>query len=778
VNIEKIPKELKQRPQWVMWKLESKSDDGKPTKVPYTTNGARAEPNNPKTWTSFQAVLNALQGSSNQYSGLGYMFSQEDPYTGIDLDSDAEKGPFRCIVDWQLTSEAMAIVKNLNSYTEYSQSGNGVHVLIKGVLPAKGRRKGNIEMYDRDRFFVVTGSHLEGTPETIEDRQTQLDKLHKLIFDKKTEKKDFGSREPKSPELSDEDIISIAQQAKNRFKFELLYVAGDIGGYSSNSEADQALCNVLAFYTQDPEQIDRLYRSSGLMRDKWDRDDYREETIRKAIADLTSWYGWPRFDNGDLGNAQRLIHHYGEDLRYCHSYKSWFIWDGIRWKIDSKGEITKIAATICTKIMEEYPEGNDEEWEKALVRQASIAKSKRGIDAMISLAAPFLAAAPEELDADRWSLNVKNGVLDLKTGKLLPHRKELLNTKLAPVEYDAAAECPKWEKFLNDIIEDEIGLPLFDDIGFLQKAFGYSLTGDTSEHVFFMLHGSGRNGKSTLINIIYKLLGDYAEQVNADSLLAKKYDSGGASPDIAKLKGARYVIASESDRGKRLDEAKIKQLTGGDPITCRYLHQNEISYIPQFKIWFSTNHVPNIEGSDKGIWARIRKVDFNRYFSEEERNTRLSEDLEKELPGILRWLVTGCLLWRIEGLKETKTMKKAREEFQLDMDGFSTYVEDNLWIHQEANVKPVELRHDYELWCFENGEYQHNKKVFNDKLADLMRTQGIKLDKNARIDSGKTRVYRGVGLLRNVPANWQDQAKGISKQNAKDSSERAAHGSK
>lgn len=282
----RVPEELKQRDQWVLWKLTEKG------KEPFQLNGKLAKSTDPLHWSNFDEVVKAYEVGQGVYNGIGYVFSKDDPYTGIDLDD--------CFIDGELTGEAQQIVGELGSYTELSQSGNGLHIFVKASKPgtrSKNTKQG-FEMYEHSRFFVVTGSHLSGTPETIEERQHEVDNLYERMFGRAKEKKASRSIEPKSPPMDDTTILSIAQSAKNNEKFNPLY-AGDISGYGSHSEADQALCNLLAFYTQIPEQIDRLFRGSGLMRDKWEREEYSESTINKAIEDLTAWYGWPVIDLGD-----------------------------------------------------------------------------------------------------------------------------------------------------------------------------------------------------------------------------------------------------------------------------------------------------------------------------------------------------------------------------------------------------------------------------------------------------------------------------------------------
>ncbi|WP_337101992.1 phage/plasmid primase, P4 family [Paenibacillus sp. YIM B09110] len=799
IEIKNIPDELKQRAQWILWKLEKrKPKDEKPTKVPYGVDGRRASADKPETWASFQEALGALQRAPAVYKGLGFVFSTDDPFTGVDLDSDLDKTGFACMHDGgllgDLTEEAKAIINELNSYTEYSQSGTGIHILVRAAKPGdkcKRMDNANFEMYDRERFFVVTGRHIAGTPHTIEPRQSEVDRLYsRFLGDVKATEKGSELPQLRSPQMDDESIISIAQHSGSADKFNALYVNGDVHRFHGGDEsaADQGLCNMLAFYTQDPEQIDRLFRQSALLREKWERDDYREITIQKAIRDLTAWCGVHSFDSGDKGNAERFIYHFGSHMRYCKPFDHWLIWDGQRWKRDNNSESVKLAMTIAERIdREEYgslwnslTDGQRNAIQlfpkkdlspellklksklDGLRKQSERAKSGSGIREMLKLAEPYLAVAPDELDADEWLLNVNNGILDLRTGFLQPHDSARLMSKLVPVDYVPGAACPQWDKALNDIFEDESQLPRSEELRYLQKALGYALTGSVKEHAFFIMHGRrGRNGKGVIFNTVAAILGDYVEHIPPDVLLAKKLESGGGpTPSIAKLKGARLVLASETDRGRRLDEALIKGLTGGDPITARFLNQNDFTFKPAFKIFLQTNYMPNVDGSDDGIWDRIKKLDFLRYFEEHERDTQLEEKLQQEKVGILAWLVRGCLQWQVEGLRETEEMRKSKADTIGDMDVIPVYAREHLLLNPLASVGPVELYRHYGMWCIENAEYTHRKKEFFQRLEAFMARQGYTLHKNEKDSTRTKRVLKGVGLKPN-PAGRQQSGAGF-----------------
>jgi hypothetical protein len=277
INVEAIPQEMKERVQWVLWKSEKRN--GKPTKVPYQITGHKVNVTNPNTWNSFERVYETLQNQPNLYNGLGYVFSEEDPYVGVDQDDCIDE-------NGTISHEARENINNLASYTERSQSGKGTHTIVKAHIPGPRNRKGRYEMYEKNRFFCFTGHHIEGIPTTIEENQDGLNKVYKRVFqpDKKSSKVSSKITVP----LSDEEVIEKARTGKNRPKFQDLYQGNWEGYFSSQSEADQSLCNLLVHYTKDVEQIDRIFKGSGLYRDKWDRDDYSTNTIQNAIAFVES----------------------------------------------------------------------------------------------------------------------------------------------------------------------------------------------------------------------------------------------------------------------------------------------------------------------------------------------------------------------------------------------------------------------------------------------------------------------------------------------------------
>ena len=637
VNLNEIPQELLDRDQWIAWKGEYK-ENGKMTKIPIDPNtGGCAKTNDPNTWSSHIKAF--VYARDNNLSGVGFVFTEDDPYVGIDLDN--------CI-DGSLSPTAEQLVKRLNSYTEISPSGKGLHIIVKGKLPAGGKRKSNIEIYDSGRFFTITGNRLENTPETIADGEKAIEFLNDTFFRPQS---DHPESEKPVKALSTKIFTSNINERI------MALLRGDYKDhYHSQSEADLALCRYLAeLFGNDAKSIDEFFRCSGLYRDKWnephysDGKTYGQATIQKAmeacnLASETQHHNdnyreetetstatqQPEFARTDLGNAERLVYHFGDEIRYCHAWKTWLIWDGCRWCPDETNHISELAKKTVRRIYEEAKKTEDDGKRQALAKHAVSSESEPKIRAMVSLAQSdsHVAIKPEDFDKDKFLFNCLNGTLDLRTGKLFPQRKEDCITKLAHVRYDPYATCPQWINFLKRIMDNNANL-----IDFLKRSVGYSLTGDTSEQCLFIFFGSGANGKSTFLRAVNMLIGDYGQQTATETLLVKQ--KGAIPNDIARLKGSRFITACEAEAEQRIAESLIKQMTGGDIISARFLHQEWFDFEATYKIFLGTNHKPVIKGTDHAIWRRIKLVPFEVTIPEQERDGSLLDKLQDELSGIV-----------------------------------------------------------------------------------------------------------------------------------------------
>lgn len=437
----------------------------------------------------------------------------------------------------------------------------------------------------------------------------------------------------------------------------------------------------------------------------------------------------------DVGNAMRLVSLHGRDLRYIPEFRKWLVWDGGRWLMDEDGEIMRRAKDTAAAIYVEAKkasEAGEQGMADKVASHAGRTQSANRIKAMIELAQSELGipVRATELDQDNYLLGVTNGVINLRTGALRVPRQADHMTKQAMVTYDPSAQAPMFLSFLERIMGGNREL-----VDFLQRAIGYSLTGDTGEQCLFFLHGCGANGKSTLLNAIKEALGDYAMQCPAETLMVKQ--GGGIPNDIARLRGARFVATSETEDGRRFAESMIKQLTGQDTIAARFLFAEYFEFVPNFKIWLGANHKPVIRGDDYAIWRRIRLVPFTTTIPPEERDKSLPAKLRDEYPGILAWAVQGCLEWQRQGLNPPPEVLAATEEYKSEMDLIGKWIEECCITAPHATAKAGALYGNYKRWVEDNGGFPLSSTKFGLKLGD----RGYQKEKSGTV------VYRGIGLL-------------------------------
>lgn len=415
----------------------------------------------------------------------------------------------------------------------------------------------------------------------------------------------------------------------------------------------------------------------------------------------------------DMGNAERFARQHKENTYYCHQRGKWLHYNGARWAWDNTGEASLKAKETITTIYQEAAQETVQIRRTALEKHAMRSESASKIMAMLSLAKsePDITILENELDADPWLLNVANGTLDMRTRKLHAHRARDRHTKMAPVVADPQAACPQWEAFLNEIMDGNTSL-----ISFLQRAVGYALTGDTREQCFFLLWGTGANGKTTFLQTIASMLGDYWQQSPTEMLLVGRF--GGVPNDIARLKGTRFVSIIEFEEGRRLAESLVKALTGGDTITARFLFHEFFEFIPEFKLFVGTNHKPVIKGTDLAIWRRIRLIPFTISIPEERQDKDLLDKLKEELPGILNWAVEGCRLWQEDGLGTPVEVREATTEYRNESDVLSQFLDERTVQEEGALTMASELYRDYKWWTEDNNEKTITGRAFGRALIE------------------------------------------------------------
>lgn len=741
-----IPAELTQLKQWVCWNSD------KIPKNPYT--GGNAMSNNPSTWSDYETACKAVE--KFHFDGVGFMFAP--PYFGVDLD--------KCLDNTDFVDE---FVEGLQSYNEISKSGNGIHIICKGELPDGNRRRGQVEMYSEGRYFIMTGKPYNDKYSAIVDCTERIKILHSKYLPDLTPAT-IKDMQVVRLEMSDTDIIDKARACKTGRVFQLLYEGAWQGLFNSQSEADLALCGQLAFWCQkDANQIDRIFRSSGLMRDKWDEKrgatTYGQMTIDKAISTCAEVYTPRRnsddtelalslfgkkkpktnknYDRTDTGNAHRLFDRCNGEIRYSYARKKWYYWTGRVWTLDDTGEIKKYTDLVLADMKAQAFEIDDEEEREKFLKFVNICGNTNRKNAMVTETQHLdgIPVLPEQLDAYQEYLNCQNGIVNLRNGELMPHVPEFMMTKICLCEYDTGAKKPeRWLKFLREVCNNDDDL-----VRYLQKCVGYSLTGSNREQCAFFLYGLGNNGKSTFLDTISDMLGGYAANAQPDTLMVKRDGANsGANSDIARLKSIRFVTTEEPSEGVRLNEGLVKQLTGGGKVTCRFLFGDEFEYEPEFKIWVATNHKPVIRGTDVGIWRRIRLIPFEVNIPKERVDKNLKYKLREEMPQILKWAVDGYMMYMQEGLDMPEKVKRATDEYKSEMDLLQTFADACIVIDYTVpkGVPANELYAAYVRWAERNNEYvMTSRKFFTEigkKLPDKKReSRGIVYGQIRLLDDSK-----------------------------------------
>ena len=415
----------------------------------------------------------------------------------------------------------------------------------------------------------------------------------------------------------------------------------------------------------------------------------------------------------DTGNAERLHAYAGLDARYCHLWRKWLVWDGMRWRHDDDGQLMGHSKAVARRIRDEAHECPDAALAKKLYKWAHSSESRGKRGAMVELLTTEIGipVRPDQLDRDSWLLNCANGTLDLRTGILRTHDRNDLITKRLPLDYEPTAECPLWEQFLARI------LPEATVQEFVQRAVGWSLTGDVSSQVLLFCYGSGANGKSTFLRVLLNLLGgDYAIQAPPEILIEKP--QRGHPTELADLFGVRLAVSVEMGPGKKLDEVLVKQLTGGDLVRARRMREDFWQFEPTHHLWVAANHKPLIVGSDEAIWRRLMLIPFTVTIPEGERDGQLLGKLCAELPGILAWAVRGCQQWQALGLAPPEVVRAATQAYRDDMDVIGTFLTTECVVQAGATITAKALYDAFCTWAFDNGEEPYTQQVFGQALSE------------------------------------------------------------
>ncbi len=432
--------------------------------------------------------------------------------------------------------------------------------------------------------------------------------------------------------------------------------------------------------------------------------------------------------SSDVWNAGLFAKTYGEEIRYCPQSGKWLIRDKSHWRNDSAERVISLAMDLAESCYAEWrADGADATQFSKLYRL----NSARGIRAMLDLAKtrPEMVVEANELDSDPFVLATKSGLLDLRTCELAPDYDGGICTRAIPVDFDPDAKCERWLAFIDELTCGDVELAEF-----IQRAVGYSLTGDTREQRFFFLYGIGCNGKSTFIQLLETLLGSYAVGTPAKTLLDQRTDA--IPNDLARLRGARVVVASEIPQGSKINEARIKDLTGGDTVTARFLHREYFDYRPNFKLWMYGNHQPQIRGGDLGIWRRVACIPCEAVISDGSRDSQLVGRLRAELPGILNWALVGYRQWRDGGLGSAEAVTRASLEYRQEMDHIEQFLNIATQRIPGSTVQASDIYDAYKTWCKDAGRYPESQTQFGKYLSGR--------DYLTKVKSRGNQFYKGI----------------------------------
>lgn len=729
---ENVPSELKNEALWCCWKL---TQNGKvPIDAPKRTF---AKSNDKSTFYPWATILkyagSYLRKENDRWIG-GIGLGIFNGFSAIDID--------HCIDDNGTISElAQEIIDYCQSYTEKSPSGHGIRIIFRTDFKDYDKTeyyvnnsKIGLEIYIEgatSKFVTITGDAILSCGINNVDVEYLLDK-----YMRKQQRK-----------------INLAPRKKNTYniydfidkdeKLNVLWNTQAPGSHSNESELDLALCSKLAFYLQrDPDAIKSAFEQSPYYlskdakhKNKW-ATSYSDDTINFAIEGCQEIYSpkvaSTKYELNDTGNAHRFIDEFGPDLHYNVDNKMWMLWNGANWQFDVFNNVKNLAEILIEKMKIEALSCNDADKQKQLLKNVNHLYNSSGKESMLkeSQHLPLVPVNNDGFDKDDYLFNTNDCVVNLKTGKTIPHNKNLLLNKISSVSLSNKKPV-QFLRFFEDIFQGNQEI-----MHYVHKALGYSLTGDCREQCMFMLVGDGNDGKSLLLQIIQEVIGDYSITSNPDLLLDKKAQSANLS-EVARLKGTRFCVVNELKLGDKLNESGVKDITSGNnKIVARFLYANEFEFLPKMKIWLATNYLPLIRGTDKGIWRRIIKIPMTRALTDDEVDQNLIYKLRTEKNEIFTWLVQGCLMWQKEGLKLPRVLQQEKDDYKTEMDLVQRWINECCEVGQGYITRATDLFENFKDYCKINNEYEMSQTLFG-------RNFGKKFHK--RLYSGMT-VYDGIRL--------------------------------
>ncbi len=453
---------------------------------------------------------------------------------------------------------------------------------------------------------------------------------------------------------------------------------------------------------------------------------------RIRIAEVTAFGAFPEDPAGppeysDEAVALRFAAENSDRLRYVAAWGQWYEFDGTRWRHETTLHAMDLARHVCRRVSSEAKIARKGRIALELASARTVAAVER-----LARADRRIAATTGQWDRDPWLLNMPTGTIDLRIGERRDHRLADYITRSTAVGALESSRCPLWERFLETVTGKDRQL-----CDFLKRMVGYALTGITDEHAMFFLYGKGANGKSVFVNTIAGVLGDYARAAPMETFTASHNDRH--PTELAALRGARLVTAVETEEGRRWAESRIKMLTGGDTVAARFMRGDFFEFTPQFKLVVAGNHRPTIRGVDEAIRRRMNLVPFAVTIPEDERDEKLAERLREEWPGILRWMLDGCIDWAGEGLVQPKVVQEATAEYIASEDALAQWLADRCDLKAGWWTEVAALYSDWRKWADRAGEFIGSQKRFSQSLED----RGLQKRRSGHVNA---RGFSGIRL--------------------------------
>ncbi|MCM1986041.1 phage/plasmid primase, P4 family [Methanococcoides seepicolus] len=685
-NVDAIPNELKKLSQWVVWRSEVK--DGRQTKIPYDAKmGNKASSTTPQTWCSFDEAAKKFT-ENGHYDGVGFVFSDSDSFCGIDWDDvrDPQTGEF--------DQEILAEIKSLNSYAELSPSGKGAHAIIRGTVPGKRNRKGCREIYDKDRYFTMTGVPINGSPEAInapssESLQAIYDKID--VQTQVKEEMGFDHTEPDCLKYGDEELIQICRHSFKSQKFRKLFDGATDDYGDDDSAADLALCDILAKHTRDFDQIDRIFKRSGLFREKWDRPDYKQRTIRKALENIGNKEQALGKSKYLSNNGKLLVQKISESImNSCH-----FI------TFRDTGEIYQYAEGIYKP--------NGEQLIAYLVQSELGDHSRRHhIDEVINYIKIATYVDRDSVNNDINRINVLNGIYNIQDDVLEPHAPDIICLVQIPVIYSPNADCPEITKFLGEVM-----LP--EDIPVLEEWAGYMLTTETSFQKSVMLYGDGANGKSTLLELITTFVGE--NNISGESLHRLENDNY----SVANLYGKLVNVFPDLANTTIYQNSIFKSITGGDRLRGEKKYKDVFYFNNTAKLMFSANQLPAVPNGGHAYFRRWILISFPNKFegTKEDRSLIGKLTTPEELSGFFNIAVSGLRRLRKNNqFSYSRSTEEVKREYIIKSDPVAAFADEWLIYSEEPTPKMVMYGH-FSKWCKEHDVATISEGMFGKRMKKL-----------------------------------------------------------